>query len=44
MDAAVEELRPLDDFDPDEAGEWEARMRQVVREELEALQEGSGGA
>lgn len=42
VDAAVEELRPLDDLDPDEAGKLEARMRRVVREELEAAREESG--
>jgi len=41
VDAAVEELRPLDDLDPGESGKMEARMRRVVREELEAFQEES---
>ncbi|WP_363463593.1 recombinase family protein [Halogeometricum borinquense] len=44
VDAAVEELRPLDDLEPDEAGKMEARMRRVVREELEAFQEESDDA
>lgn len=44
VDAAVDELRPLDDLDPDDAGKMEARMRQVVREELEAFQEESNNA
>jgi DNA invertase Pin-like site-specific DNA recombinase len=44
VDAAVEELRPLDDLDPGEAGKMEARMRRVVREELEAFQEESDDA
>jgi len=29
-------LRPLDTLEPEEAGQMEARMRRVVREELEA--------
>ncbi len=42
VDAAVEELRPLGDLNPGEAGKMEARMRRVVREELKPAQEESG--
>ena len=39
VDAAVDEVRPMDDLEPGEAGEMESRIRQVVREELEAFQQ-----
>jgi hypothetical protein len=38
VDCAVEEIRPLDDLRPTEAGGLEARIRRIVREELEAVQ------
>lgn len=39
VDAAVEEVRPLEDLTPEEAGALDARIRTIVREEL---QEGQG--
>jgi hypothetical protein len=37
--SAVEELAPLDDLTSAEAGELEARLRQIVREELHSREE-----
>lgn len=36
VDTAVEELRPIEDLTPEEAGEMDARIRAIVREEMEA--------
>lgn len=35
VDAAVDEIRPLDDLSPEESGELDAHIRMIVREELQ---------
>lgn len=41
VDAALDEVRPIDDLEPREEKDLERQMRRIAREELEALQEAS---